>query len=153
MMEANTFAAVEGPSFPVTFKLLATLGMGGLAFMGWGARAQLMAMPLPPDLLWLAGLATAVVAWHYLHILFSTTAISSDTLSQGWLWRSSVPLRDIAQVKLLRFKPLDAVVAPRLVVSTRGLGNRTFHMADPAVLTVIEVLVHGAGPEKSAFSA
>ena len=143
MMEADTFTAVEGPSFPVAIKLLATVGMGGLLVMAWGAREPLAAMPLPPDVLWLAGLAAMVVVWHYLHILFSTTAISGEALSQGWLWRSSVVLRDIAQVKLLRFKPLDALVAPRLVVSTRGLGNRTFHMADPAVLAVVEVLVHG----------
>ncbi len=64
-------------------------------------------------------------------------------MSQGWLWRSSVSLRDIAQVKLLRVKWLDAVVAPRLVVRTRGVGNRTFHAADPAVLAVIDLLVHG----------
>lgn len=151
MMEDDTFTAVEGPSFPLAIKLLATLGVGGVVFMAWGARAQLMSMPLPPDLLWLAGLAAAVVAWHYLHMLFSTTAISSDAVSQGWLWRSSVPLRDIAQVKLLRFKPLDSVVAPRLVVSTRGLGNRTFYMADPAVLAVVEVLVHGQAEPAPGF--
>lgn len=143
MTQTHDFTPVEGPSFPVAIKLLATLGMGGLLMSAWGARTQLAAMPLPPDLLWLAGLAAAVVVWHYLHILFSTTAISGDTLSQGWLWRSSVALRDIAQVKLLRVKVLDALVAPRLVVRTRGVGNRTFHAADPAVLTVIDLLVHG----------
>jgi hypothetical protein len=143
MTQTDNFTPVEGPSFPVVIKLLATGSMGGLLVTAWGARTQLAAIALPPDLMWLASLAAAVVIWHYLHIVFSTTAISGDTLSQGWLWRSRVALRDIAQVKLLRVKWLDAVVAPRLVVRTRGVGNLTFHAADPAVLAVIDLLVHG----------
>lgn len=147
------FTPVEGPSFPVAIKLMATGAMLGLLATAWGARRQLDAMPMPPDVLWLAGLAALVVVWHYLHIVFSTTAISGDTLSEGWLWKSSVALRDIAQVKLLRLKWLDAVVAPRLVVRTRGVGNLTFHVADPAVLAVIDLLVHGrAEPQAMASS-
>ena len=45
----------------------------------------------------------------------------------------------------LRWRLLDALVAPRLVVRTRGLGNLTFHAADPSVLQVLDVLVHGQG--------
>lgn len=143
MTEPDVFTPVEGPSFSVSAKLLATAGVGGLLTMAWSARMQLDALLLPSDLLWLAVLAALVVGWQYLHILFSTTRISSETLSQGWHWRSSVLLRDIAQVKLLRFRHLDALVSPRLVVRTRGVGNITFHAADPAVLAVIELLVHG----------
>lgn len=153
MNQTHDFTPVAGASFPVAIKLMATGAMVGLMVTAWGARAQLAAMPLPTDLLWLAGLAALVVVWHYLHILFSTTAISGDTLSQGWLWKSSVALRDIAQVKLLRVKRLDALVAPRLVVQTRGVGNLTFHAADPAVLAVIDLLVHGrAEPQTMASS-
>lgn len=143
MMEPDVFTPVEGPSFSVYAKLLATAGVGGLLVAAWGARTQLHPISLPPEFLWLVALAALVVIWQYLHILFSTTGISGDALSQGWLWRDSVLLRDIAQVKLLRFKPLDALVSPRLVVRTRGLGNITFHAAEPAVLAVIELLVHG----------
>lgn len=137
------FTPIEGPSFPVAIKLLATVGVGGLLVTAWGARTQLVGMSLPSDLLWLSGLASMVVVWHYLHIMFSTTAISGSVLSQGWLWRTSVALGDISQVKLLRLKPLDALVAPRLVVRTRGVGNLTFHAADPTVLAAIDLLVHG----------
>ena len=66
-------------------------------------------------------------------------------MSQGWLWRTSVQLGDISQVKFLRLKLLDRWVAPRLVVRTRGVGNHTFYAADPAVLAVIDLLVHGHG--------
>ncbi|MDO9506489.1 MAG: hypothetical protein Q8M80_08210 [Hydrogenophaga sp.] len=143
MTPSHAFAPVEGASFPVAIKWLATLAMAVLLATVWGARTQLAAMPLPPDLLWLAGLAAVVVVWHFLNIVFATTAIAGDTLSQGWLWRTSIRLSDIAQVKLLRVRRLDRWVAPRLVVRTRGIGNHTFHMADPAVLAIIDLLVHG----------
>ena len=134
---------VEGRSFPRAIQGLATLAVACLLLSAWKARVALANMTLPSEVLLLAGLAAAVVAWGYLNILFSTTRVSSEAISQGWLWRTSVRLRDIAQVKLLRFKPLDFVVAPRLVVRAGALGNTTFHMADPAVLAVVDLLVHG----------
>ncbi|MDP3811051.1 MAG: hypothetical protein Q8Q78_08625 [Hydrogenophaga sp.] len=137
------FTPVQGRSFPRAIQVLATLAMVALLASAVGARAALSALTPGPEVLLLAGLAALIVVWSYLNILFATTAISSDTLSQGWLWRNSVSLSDIAQVKWLRFKPLDGWVAPRLVVRTRGLGNLTFHAADPAVLAVIDLLVHG----------
>ncbi len=143
MTHSPGFSPVEGPSFPVVIKLLAMVSMTGLVATAWGALPQLLTMPLPADLLWLAGLAASVVAWHFFNILFATTSISEDTLSQGWLWRTSIRLSDISQVKLLRFKLLERCVAPRLVVRTRGMGNHTFYAADPAVLAVIDLLVHG----------
>lgn len=142
-MTLATFTPVQGRSFPRAIQALATLAMVGLLASAVGALPVLSALPPGPEVLLLAGLALAIVVWGYLNILLATTAISSDTLSQGWLWRTSVPLSDISQVKLLRFKPLDGWVAPRLVVRTRGLGNITFHAADPAVLAVIDLLVHG----------
>lgn len=143
MTQTSTSTRVEGASFPLPLKCLAVLAMAGLLATAWGAKPQLLATPLPPDLFWLAGLSAAVVAWHFLNIVFATTAISGDTLSQGWLWRTSVRISDISQVKFLRFKLLDRWVAPRLVVRTRGVGNHTFYAADPAVLAVIDLLVHG----------
>jgi len=142
---AQPIEAVQGRSFPRTMQWLATAAMAGLLYSAWGAREVLASMSLAPELKWLGALAAGVVVWNYLLILFSTTAIDRDQLSQGWLWRTTVPLRDIAQVKLLRWRPLDALVAPRLVVRTRGLGNLTFHAADPSVLQVLDVLVHGQG--------
>ncbi|WP_137919335.1 hypothetical protein [Hydrogenophaga sp. 2FB] len=134
---------VEGRSFPRAIQVLATLAILGLLASAWKARVALASMTLPSELLLLAGLAAVVVLWSYLNILFSTTRVSNEAISQGWLWRTSVQLRDIAQVKLLRFKPLDFLVAPRLVVRAGALGNTTFHVADPAVLAVVDLLVHG----------
>lgn len=142
---------VEGRSFPRAIQGLATLAVVCLLVSAWKARVALANMTLPSEVLLLAGLAAVVVVWGYLNILFSTTRVSSEAISQGWLWRTSVQLRDIAQVKLLRFKPLDFVVAPRLVVRAGALGNTTFHMADPAVLAVVDLLVHGqVEPAKAA---
>ncbi|QHE84720.1 hypothetical protein [Hydrogenophaga sp. BPS33] len=135
--------SVEGRSFPRSTQVLATVAVVALLASAWKARSALAAMTLPSEVLLLAGLAAVVVVWGYLNILFSTTRISNDAISQGWLWRTSVQLRDIAQVKLLRFKPLDFLVAPRLVVRAGALGNTTFHMADPAVLAMVDLLVHG----------
>ncbi|MGS5086434.1 hypothetical protein ACVC7V_07970 [Hydrogenophaga sp. A37] len=142
-MNPPAFTPVQGRSFPRAVQVLATMAMAGLLASVWAARGELAGMALPPELTLLGGLAGLVVVWHYLHILFSTTGISGQALTQGWLWRSRVQLSDVAQVKLLRFKPLDGLVAPRLVVQTRGFGKHTFHAADPSVLAVIDVLVHG----------
>ncbi|UJW83403.1 hypothetical protein [Hydrogenophaga sp. SL48] len=152
-MSPPVFSPVRGRSFPPAVQALATLAMAGLLASLWVARGALAGMVLPPELKLLAGLAGLVVVWHYLHILFSTTGISGEALTQGWLWRSSVQLSDIAQVKLLRFKPLDGLVAPRLVVQTRGFGQQSFHVADPSVLAVIDVLVHGRTVSSDATSA
>ncbi len=140
---SHSFTAVEGRSFPRAIQVLATLAMLALLVSAWKARAALATMTLPTELVLLAGLAAVVVCWSYLNMLFSTTRVTQDDISQGWLWRTRVQLRDIAQVKLLRFKPLDALVAPRLVVRAGALGNTTFHVADPAVLAVVDLLVHG----------
>ncbi|MDQ7744936.1 hypothetical protein [Hydrogenophaga pseudoflava] len=148
-MRSQPIGPVRGRSFPRTMQWLATAAMAGLLYCAWGAREALAGMSLASELRWLGALAVGVVVWNYLLILFSTTAIDGDHLSQGWLWRTSIPLRDIAQVKLLRWRPLDALVAPRLVVRTRSLGQLSFHAADPAVLQVLDVLVHGQGvPEE-----
>jgi hypothetical protein len=143
MMQVPSFTAVQGPSYPVAIKLLASVGMVALLFAAWGARDALMALSVPPELLMLAGLASLFVTWQFLNILLATTAITADTLSQGWLWRHGVKLSDISQVRLLRFRPLDRWMVPRLMVRTRGLGNVTFQVADPRVLAVVELLVHG----------
>lgn len=142
-MTAHAFSHVQGRSFPRCLQVLATLIMFGLMAVAWHARGALNGLALTPEVRLLAGLAMLVVVWQYLCILFSKTAITPTTLSQGWLWQHSVLIQDIAQVRWLRFKKLDALFAPRLMVRTRGHGNVTFHASEPSVLAMIELLVHG----------
>lgn len=142
-MNTTVHAAVEGPSFPIATKVMAVAAVVMTVGLGWGARAELAAMRPPPELLMLACLAGAVVLWQLALILFSRTCITNDALSQGWLWQSRVPLAEITQVKLLRVKALDSVIAPRLVVRAGATGSRTFHIADPKVLAVVDAFVHG----------
>lgn len=142
-MSTAVDTAVEGPSFPVATKALAAGAVAAVVGLGWGSREALAGMDLSTDVRMLASLAAAVVLWQLTEILFSRTGISSDAVWQGWLWRSRVPLAEITQVKLLRLPMFDAVVAPRLVVRAGATGHRTFHIADPAVLAVVDVLVHG----------
>jgi hypothetical protein len=143
MSAAANAGFVEGASFPRAIKVLATLALGGLLGSAWLARDALLATPWPADLQLLAGLAAAAVLWQYMAILLSTTRMSTEAISQGWLWRTSVPLADVAQVRLLRVKALDAWFTPRLEVRARGRGKITFQAAAPAVLAAMDLLVHG----------
>ncbi len=143
MIPMDGTAFVEGTSYPRAIKALATLTLGGLLGTAWMARDALLATPWPADLRLLAGLAVATVLWQYMTILLSTTRMSTDAISQGWLWRTSVPLADVAQVRLLRVKAFDAWFTPRLEVRARGRGKFTFQAASPTVLAAMDLLVHG----------
>lgn len=139
------FSAVSGPSFPPAVKLLATALVAALA--GFAAMTLIdpavtpRTSPTPGDIGFLLTLSL-VIGSGYWGILTSRTSFQGDHIDQTWLWRKTVNIADIAQVKLVRVPGLDWLVVPRLVVRT-GDGLTTFQTGDPVVLARFKLLAHG----------
>jgi hypothetical protein len=134
---------VEGPSFPLAVKVLATLFVGLLCAQGW----QLIDRQPWRELGWQAGLFVlavfVVIASGYWGILTSRTSIDDRCIRQSWLWPKEVALADITQVKLLQVPQLSWLVVPRLVVRSGAMHLTTFHAADPQVLAALRLLAYG----------
>lgn len=135
---------VEGPAYPLALKSLATVLVAALCERGW---RLLDAMPWTSlgtggSGLLVAGLA--VVAIGYLEIVASRTVVGTGSIRRRSFWSHEVRFEDIAQVKLVRVPGLDAVVVPRLVVRTRGLGIVTFRAGDARLLDAFRRLATGA---------
>ncbi len=140
-MTAETQAVVGGASYPRSIQVLASLLMLALV-TGFGlALDDLPFGDMSAGGRLFLGAAALLVAGGYLSILFSRTCLSRTHLREGWLLHTEVALADIVQVKWLRWRLLDAVVAPRLVVRVKGRGTVTFHVADPELRERVDVLV------------
>lgn len=134
---------VEGPSFPLTVKVLATVLVAVLALQGWRVIDQRPWQHVG----WQAGLfllaAGAVIASGYWGILTSRTSIDGRCIHQSWLWPKEVALADITQLKLLEVSALSWLVVPRLVVRSGSMNLTTFHAADAQVLAALRLLAYG----------
>jgi hypothetical protein len=134
---------VEGPSFPLAVKVLATVLVAALALQGW----QVIGQQPWRQLGWPAGLfllsALVVIASGYWGILTSRTSIDGRCIRQSWLWPKEVVLADITQVKLLHVPGLSWLMVPRLVVRSGSMNLTTFHAADPQVLAALRLLAYG----------
>lgn len=126
--------AAEGPAFPFAVKVLATLFMGALVFWGLRASGQILAAEWSATGLGVLVTGVAVVLLCYYWILRSRTAVDHQGLRQTWMWRKQVDFADVTQVKLIAVPHLEWLVAPRLVLRTRGGGMQVFHAADLRVL-------------------
>ena len=134
---------LEGPSFTVAIKLLATLLVLGLitgATQAWQAGTWQQWSPA----------ARAMVALHMLTMLAayggmlkSRTSIDGQRIRQTGLWSKQVELAQITQLKLIHVPGLSWLVAPRLMVRSGGLGMTTFHVADERVLAALRRLAYG----------
>jgi hypothetical protein len=91
-------------------------------------------------------LALASVLLCYGWILRSRTSISAAGIRQTWVTDKQVALADITQVKLIYFRRLAWLIAPRLVIRTRMPGTTVFHAADPRVLDAFVRLARSAPP-------
>lgn len=136
---------VSGPSFPITIKVLATVLVAALIVYGWmalgGPPAERAGALGASDWGFLVAV-TAVIGSGYRVILTGRTCFDGEAIEQSGLWRRTVKLADIRQVKLIHLPGLAWLVVPRLVVRT-GTGLTTFHAGDPAVLACFKRLAHG----------
>lgn len=142
-LASAVFAPVEGPSFPLAVKVLATALVLGLGVLGWQSLALEPWQHLKGPAGWFLLAAVLVIVSGYWGILTSRTRIDERCIRQTWLWPKEVALADITQVKLLHIPALAWLVAPRLVVRSGTLQLTTFHAADPRVLAALQLLAYG----------
>ena len=135
---------VEGPSFPRTVKLLATVlvvALAGTLVASGPDVKNAMYKDLGSGLFILSALGVVVAG--YVGILTSRTRFDGVLIEQSWLWRKQVAVRDITQVKLIHLRWLAWIIVPRLLVRTGSVGLTTFHAADPQVLEAFRRLAYG----------
>ena len=134
---------LEGPSFTVAIKLLATLLVLGLitgAVQAWQAGTWQQWSPAARAMVALLML-TMLAA--YGGMLQSRTSFDGQRIRQTGLWSKQVELAQITQLKLIHVPGLSWLLAPRLMVRSGGLGMTTFHVADERVLAALRRLAYG----------
>lgn len=143
LIAAEPSLGVEGASFSLPLKLLASVLMLALAGGGWSMLQQGAWAQLDNSARLLLCMATLVIAAAYAGILAGRTVIDGRCIRQTGLWTREVLLADITQVKLIDIPALSWLVAPRLVVRCGGITTTTFHVADANVRSACRRLVYG----------
>jgi hypothetical protein len=111
---------LECAAYSLPAKALATALVGALAVAAWQAAGDLgSAAWTAPAKASLAAVAIGI-AVGYGWILASRTSIDATHITQSWLWPKHVRIADITQAKFIHLPWLAWLVAPRLVVRSRG---------------------------------
>ncbi|WP_418320831.1 hypothetical protein [Piscinibacter sakaiensis] len=135
--------AIEGPSFPLTGRLLATGVLGLLGVLGVQAAGAGGWDGVGSDQWLLSGLAVFAVCLGWWHVMTCRTRIADGRISHSAPWGRTIDLADVTQVKLIRVPGLSALIVPRLVVRTRGNGTTTFHAGNERLVAAFRLLAHG----------
>ena len=136
--KAATSAAVpelESPAYPALVRILAIIVVVDL--LGFG----LWSIPALRSADWSAGslavmtLAMVCIAWIGYWIMYSRTQLQGDVITQTWLWNKREHAADVAQLKLVHWRWLEKVIAPRLLVRRRNGAITWVYSADASLLT------------------
>jgi len=126
--------SAEGPSFPLTVKLMASLMMIALLVWGWRVADEIAGASMSSGGYGFLLATVGVLVCCYWGMLRSRTSINMTHISQRWLWTKQVALAEVTQAKLVHLPYMNWLIAPRLMLKVKGRGLYTFHVADPAVL-------------------
>ena len=142
-----TGGTVQGPAFSRSFRVLATVIVGGCAlwFSQLWSRGALGTSVGTGNGWYIAALA--LMAWTWWSIMVSTTRLDTGGLHQRWVWNKDMPYDDLAYVRLIRVRGLGWLVAPRLYVRTLQGKFTVFYGATPALIAEFERM----GAELKAF--
>jgi hypothetical protein len=125
---------LESPAYPPLLRVLSVvIVVDVIGFALWSLPALRSASWSASGfaLLSLAGIG---VLWMGCWIVCSRTRLEGDVLSQTWLWNRRAHARDVTQLKLVHWRPLERVIAPRLLVRRRNGAIAWFHSADARLL-------------------
>jgi energy-coupling factor transporter transmembrane protein EcfT len=78
--------------------------------------------------------AGVFIVWMGYWLLHSRTRLDGDTLTQTWLWTKRVHASEVAQMKLVHWPMVEAVMVPRLLVRQRNGALVWFQASDAKVL-------------------
>jgi hypothetical protein len=136
-------APLRGPSYPLSYRVFATLAMLSLVAGGWLMRDTLAALEWSPAGLVFVAVAGVVVLVGYARILRSETTVTDDAIEHGWLFTERTEWSEVTHVQLLHWPALAWLVAPRLMVRARGKPNRhRIPLADPLSLQRVRAMVY-----------
>jgi hypothetical protein len=125
---------LESPAYPRFVRILAVvLVVDLLAFGLWSLPSLRLASWSWPSLL-LFGAAALSIVWIGYWIVYSRTRLEGDVLTQTWIWNRRADAAKVTQLKLVHWRPLERIVAPRLLVR-QGPSVTWFHSADARLLT------------------
>jgi len=137
---------VEGPAFPLTVRLLATVMVAGMVGWGLGASDELGAAAWSPTAAIVVIGSFMLVLWCLVWMWRSRTRVDAQGIHQSWIWDKQVRWDQIAQARLVGVPKLEWLITPRLVVRPRGGGVQVFHSADRRVLEVFATYVTLGAP-------
>ncbi|MDB5966627.1 MAG: hypothetical protein JWQ72_3127 [Polaromonas sp.] len=126
---------LESAAFPPLVRALAAamvLGLAGFALWSWPA---LSTTAWSTASLGVYGGAFICIVWVGYWILRSRTRLEGDVLTQTWLWTKRERAADVAQLKLVHWRWLESIMAPRLLVRRRNGAITWFNAADARLLT------------------
>jgi hypothetical protein len=126
--------STECAAFPRALRLLSIVLMAALVVAAMAALPELRGASWSTSSLVLFGTAWVCIAWIGYWMLHSRTSLDGDQLTQTWLWTKRVRANDVAQMKLVHWPLLQAVVAPRLLVRQRSGGIVWFYASDGRLL-------------------
>lgn len=119
------------PAYGLVYRLL-LLGCL-IALVGWALNLLIGSTAQPVDkgmMGWLvAGLA--LVLYMGVVMLRSRTTLTTDTLSQDWVWEKKVILSQVTYVRLIRLRGMEWLIAPRLLVRDGHGPFKAFHTSSP----------------------
>jgi hypothetical protein len=125
----------ESPAYPPLLRILAVVIVVDVI------GVALWSLPTLRGTAWSAGsvvllaLAGIGVVWMGWWIVYSRTRLDGDVLSQTWLWNRRAHAGEVTQLKLVHVRPLQRIMAPRLLVRRRNGAIAWFQSADPLLLT------------------
>jgi len=125
---------LESPAYPRFVRILAVVLVADLLAFGlWSVPALRGADWSAPSLL-LFGAAAISIVWIGFWIVYSRTRLEGDVLTQTWIWTRRAHAAEVTKLKLVHWRALDRIIAPRLLVR-QGPAVTWFHSADPRLLT------------------
>ena len=128
-------AVLESAAFPPLVRALALVMVVGLAaFAAWSLPALRSTPWSAANLIVYAG-AFVCIGWVGYWIMMSRTRLEGEVLTQTWLWTKRERASEVAQLKLVHWRWLEQIMAPRLLVRRRNGAITWFNAADARLLT------------------
>jgi hypothetical protein len=132
--QATGTPVLESPAYPRFIRILTVIFVAGLTGFGLWSLPALGAAAWTASGLTLFALGVLCIGWMGYWIVRSRTRLDGDELTQTWLWNKRVTASEVTQLKLVHWRGLEPLIAPRLLVRRRGGAVGWFHSADARLL-------------------
>lgn len=143
-------AVLESAAFPPLVRALAVAIVLGLMAFGTWSLPALRSTTWSAANLMVYSAAFLCIGWVGYWIVRSRTRLEGDVLTQTWLWTKSERASEVAQLKLVHWRWLERIMAPRLLVRRRNGAITWFNAADARLLTGFaeQVARHSMSPRQ-----